>query len=93
MSASYDNSIKLYHEDDDDWACFDTLHGHDSTVWSLSFDGAGQRFASCSDDRTVRIWQEFPRDGAYKNMLDSDLSQGVLRCSLCVDQDKCKWEN
>uniref|UniRef100_UPI00358ED739 probable cytosolic iron-sulfur protein assembly protein CIAO1 n=1 Tax=Myxine glutinosa TaxID=7769 RepID=UPI00358ED739 len=62
VSASYDNSIKLYHEDDDDWACFDTLHGHDSTVWSLSFDGAGQRFASCSDDRTVRIWQEFPQD-------------------------------
>jgi hypothetical protein len=30
--------------------------GHDSTVWAVAFDGPGWRMASCSDDRTLRIW-------------------------------------
>ncbi|RXM31383.1 putative cytosolic iron-sulfur protein assembly protein CIAO1 [Acipenser ruthenus] len=58
-SASYDNSVKLYKEDDDDWVCRDTLEGHESTVWSVDFDKSGQRLASCSDDKTVKIWREY----------------------------------
>ncbi|XP_019531895.3 probable cytosolic iron-sulfur protein assembly protein Ciao1 [Aedes albopictus] len=60
-SASYDNTIKLYKEDlaDSDWSSFDTLVSHESTVWSISFDGSGKRMASCSDDQTVKIWQEY----------------------------------
>ncbi|KAG7178210.1 cytosolic iron-sulfur protein assembly protein CIAO1-like [Homarus americanus] len=58
-SASYDNSIKLYKEDVDDWAVFCTLNGHESTVWGLAFDASGHRLASCSDDGTVKIWQEY----------------------------------
>lgn len=56
-SASYDDTVKLYHEEEDDWVCCATLEGHESTVWSIAFDGSGQRLASCSDDKTVRIWQ------------------------------------
>lgn len=58
-SASYDNNICIYKEDDDDWECRATLQGHTSTVWALSFDAAGQRLASCSDDRTVKIWKDY----------------------------------
>lgn len=60
-SASYDNTIKMFREDpsDNDWLCFATLQGHESTVWSLSFDQSGRRLASCSDDTTVKIWQEY----------------------------------
>ncbi|XP_047468721.1 probable cytosolic iron-sulfur protein assembly protein CIAO1 isoform X4 [Penaeus chinensis] len=58
-SGSYDNSIKLYREESDDWGVFCTLNGHESTVWSLAFDSTGHRLASCSDDRTIRIWQEY----------------------------------
>lgn len=58
-SASYDDTVKLYREEDDDWVCFATLEGHESTVWSLAFDPSGQRLASCSDDRTVRIWRQY----------------------------------
>lgn len=61
-SASYDNNICIYKEDDDDWECQATLQGHTSTVWSLCFDAAGERMASCSDDRTVKIWKEYPSD-------------------------------
>ncbi|CAH3195425.1 unnamed protein product [Porites evermanni] len=42
-SCSYDDTIKLYKEDDDDWSCFDTLEGHESTVWAISFDKTGDR--------------------------------------------------
>lgn len=61
-SASYDNTIKLFREDpnDEDWVCCGTLTGHDSTVWSISFEGNGKRLASCSDDQTVKIWKEYP---------------------------------
>ena len=62
-SCSYDNRIKLYNEDgDDDWTCFCTLTSHDSTVWSMSFDKDGKRIASCGDDKTVKIWQEYLPD-------------------------------
>lgn len=63
-SASYDNKVCIYKEEDDDWECRATLEGHESTVWSLAFDPEGQRLASCSDDRTVKIWKEStPGDG------------------------------
>lgn len=60
-STSYDNTIKLFKEDpdDNDWTCFATLSSHESTVWSLNFDKTGTRLATCSDDKTVKIWQEY----------------------------------
>lgn len=68
-SASYDNNICIYKEEDDDWECQATLKGHTSTVWSLSFDAAGQRLASCGDDRTVKIWKEYPNESAQGELL------------------------
>jgi len=32
------------------------LEGHESTVWGISFNQDGSRLASCSDDKTVRVW-------------------------------------
>uniref|UniRef100_A0A8C3ID54 Probable cytosolic iron-sulfur protein assembly protein CIAO1 n=1 Tax=Chrysemys picta bellii TaxID=8478 RepID=A0A8C3ID54_CHRPI len=58
-SASYDDTVKLYREEEDDWVCCATLEGHESTVWSLAFDQSGERLASCSDDKTVRIWHQY----------------------------------
>lgn len=71
-SASYDNNICIYREEDDDWECRATLQGHTSTVWSLSFDATGQRLASCSDDRTVKIWKEYPSEAGQGEMLAAD---------------------
>ena len=37
VSASYDDSLKVWAEDGDDWYCAQTLVAHSSTVWGLSF--------------------------------------------------------
>lgn len=74
-SASYDNKIKMFKEDDDDWVCCASLSSHDNTVWSLAFNSTGEyyfgfrnkpqvlflgdRLASASEDSTVKIWQEY----------------------------------
>ncbi|KQK82424.1 hypothetical protein AAES_74784 [Amazona aestiva] len=58
-NCDYDDTVKLYWEEEDDWVCCATLEGHQSTVWSVAFDRSGERLASCSDDRTVRVWQRF----------------------------------
>ena len=57
-SASYDNTVIVYTEDcDDDWIEQDTLEGHSSTVWSLSFDKSS-RIVTCSDDKSIKVWQK-----------------------------------
>ncbi|XP_064466113.1 probable cytosolic iron-sulfur protein assembly protein CIAO1 homolog [Ornithodoros turicata] len=60
VSASYDNTIRFFKEDGDDWACFCTGSSHTSTIWGISFEKDGRRLASCSEDRTLKIWKEYP---------------------------------
>lgn len=68
-SCSYDDTIRLYKEDVDDWTCCALLSGHTSTVWSIDFEtplttniptdvlpARRSRLVSCSDDLTVRVW-------------------------------------
>ncbi len=56
FSASYDDTIKVWQDEDDDWYCQNTLSGHKSTIWDISFDSQGQLLASASDDHSIRIW-------------------------------------
>ncbi|CEM32669.1 unnamed protein product [Vitrella brassicaformis CCMP3155] len=60
LSASYDDTIKMWGKVTDDWGLLHTLRGHTSTVWGIAFNHDGSHFASCSDDRTVRIWTRLP---------------------------------
>ena len=66
-SAGYDDTIKFWVQEDDDWVCTATLKGHESTVWDLDFTKDGNFLASTSDDATIKIWtkdedsEELPR--------------------------------
>eukprot|EP00474_Spongospora_subterranea_P000633 CRZ01091.1 hypothetical protein [Spongospora subterranea] len=63
LSSSYDDTIKIWAEDEDEWFCTQTLRGHTSTVWSIDFlDTEGKRFISCSDDQTLIIWRNSQSD-------------------------------
>ncbi|MCJ1244407.1 Cytosolic iron-sulfur protein assembly protein [Trapelia coarctata] len=42
-SGSYDDEIRLWKEEIDDWGCVSALKGHESTVWSLSWEGSVPR--------------------------------------------------
>lgn len=80
VSASYDNTIKVFKEDtvDNDWTCQCTLSSHDSTVWSISFDKTGSRFASVSDDKTLKIWKEFKPNN--KEGIPTPENESVWKC-------------
>lgn len=65
FSGSYDNTIKIWKEGEDDWECAlnidASLDGHVSTVWDLCFikfcsQQNSIKFASCSQDVSVKIW-------------------------------------
>ncbi len=45
-SASYDETIRLYREDEEegDWLCVAVLRGHEGTVWFVDWEGAGRPF-------------------------------------------------
>lgn len=57
VSASFDNQIKLYVQDDEDWHSFANLNEHESTVWAIDFNHNGTRLVSVSADETIKIWQ------------------------------------
>ncbi|XKL68529.1 hypothetical protein PGB90_004020 [Kerria lacca] len=83
-SASYDNSIRMFKFDlkEDDWICCGTLRSHESTVWSIAFDASGKRLASCSDDCTVKIWQEYKPNNPYGIITPNDDSVWKCVCTL-----------
>ena len=65
VSASYDDSIKLWREEEGDWVCAQTLSGpgsgHRSTVWDVAFrQPGGDLMASVSDDRSLKVWRCSP---------------------------------
>jgi WD40 repeat protein len=45
-----------------------TLSGHGNSVTSVSFDSTGQKLATCSQDKTVKIWRKAANVGAWKTM-------------------------
>lgn len=62
VSCSYDDSIRLWMDDGDEWQCSQTLSGaedpahHTATVWAIAFRPDGGRMVSCSGDLTLMVW-------------------------------------
>ena len=66
ISCSYDDTIKIWEEDDYDWTCKQSLEGHTSTVWGVAFSEDGNMIYSCSDDKTVIVWELDQETSEYK---------------------------
>lgn len=89
-SASYDNTIKFWSQEDDDWGCIDTLTGHESTVWCIDFTRDGSLMASCSDDMMIKLWyrnEEFDGKGYYLHLqtLEGFHDRVIYSCSWNYD--------
>lgn len=56
-SASYDDTVRMWCEDTDDWFPADILRHHKSTVWAIDFNQDGTHLVSASSDLDVVIWQ------------------------------------
>ncbi|XP_039266656.2 putative cytosolic iron-sulfur protein assembly protein CIAO1 [Styela clava] len=67
-SGSYDDTVRIFEEDDGEWVTGAVLEGHDSTVWSISWDKSGDRLATVSDDKTLKIWKRY-KSGNPQNIV------------------------
>jgi WD40 repeat protein len=60
LSASYDDTIKVWAEEDGEWYCALTLgHVHTNTIWSIALSSSGVRMISASADYSLGIWKFF----------------------------------
>lgn len=88
-SASYDDTIKLWGDDGDDWSCRATLGGFSSTVWDVRFaaapDGA-RRLVACGADRAVRVYVEAaPREWVLSAALEGAHARAIYSCDAAPD--------
>jgi WD40 repeat protein len=76
VSASYDDTVRTWEADEDDWSPAQILDSHSSTVWSFAFDESGHRLATASDDTTIRFWKDAAGASSTKCKYQEE---GVLR--------------
>lgn len=58
LSASYDDTIKVWAEEDGEWYCALTLSNvHSSTIWSIALSSSGLRMFSASADCSLGVWK------------------------------------
>jgi WD40 repeat protein len=58
LSASYDETIKVWAEDSGDWYCAMSIQGvHTDTIWSIALAPGGGRLLSGSADGSIAIYK------------------------------------
>ena len=61
-SASYDDTIKIWDNEDDDYHCIQTISDHTSTVWSIVASNDGRHLYSSSEDHTIKVYTKSSND-------------------------------
>lgn len=62
--------------------------GHDDRVWSLDFTPDAQLIASCSSDKTIKLWSV--SDGVCQTTLDGTHSRTVRQVTWCPTSQQGK---
>eukprot|EP00978_Attheya_sp_CCMP212_P005737 scaffold12852_cov49-Attheya_sp.AAC.4 len=80
LSASYDDTIKVWAEDGGDWYCAATLDSavHTDTIWALALAPGGVRLVSGSADHSLAVWKCYTPSEAAQ--LFPDETGPVFKC-------------
>lgn len=62
VSCSYDDTVKVWDNQDDEFFCKQTLTEHTSTVWCIAFSDDGKYLVTGSEDRTVKVFSKTSQD-------------------------------
>eukprot|EP00045_Choanoeca_perplexa_P007157 m.63172 g.63172 ORF g.63172 m.63172 type:complete len:362 (-) comp13958_c0_seq8:215-1300(-) len=98
-SCSGDESIRIWHHNNGDWACAMSLEGpQKGTIRSVNWSRDGTYLASASFDRTACIWEKTPSgfecfatlEGQNNEVKDVDFSPGGDYIATC-SRDKSVW--
>lgn len=98
VSASYDDTLKVWGEDGDDWVCCQTLIGHSSSVWCLAFGPSStsnkvdDTILSVSDDNSMIVWTKDKDEKGNSNLggwsFTHKISNAHTRALYSVDWDR-----
>ena len=82
LSASYDDTIKVWAEDAGDWYCaFSIGDVHKDTIWSLSLSPGGGRMISASGDGSLAILKSYTPKERKEQFPDlPDSTNGLWKC-------------
>lgn len=82
LSASYDDTIKVWAEDAGDWYCAASIPDvHNSTVWSLALSPSGGRMISGSADGSLAIYKCYTNAEKKSLFPDADPNRnGLWKC-------------
>jgi cytosolic iron-sulfur protein assembly protein CIAO1 len=87
LSASYDETIRIWAEEDGDWYCVLCIGSiHTSTIWTLAVAPSATRFVSGSADHSLAIYKCFTPDELNQR---TSSSQSVPLTKL---NKKAAWE-
>eukprot|EP01126_Amoeba_proteus_P052865 TRINITY_DN6421_c0_g1_i24.p1 TRINITY_DN6421_c0_g1~~TRINITY_DN6421_c0_g1_i24.p1 ORF type:complete len:171 (-),score=21.51 TRINITY_DN6421_c0_g1_i24:56-568(-) len=64
LSCSYDDTVKVWLANSEDFYLSQTLTGHSSTVWDMAFSPSGDMLVTVGEDKTMILWQYTMRNGS-----------------------------
>jgi len=79
LSASYDDTIKIWAEEYGDWYCAASISNvHTSTIWSLAISPGGGRIVSASADKSLGILKCYSNTEAKAKFPEEDTGRYVV---------------
>lgn len=64
-SSSYDNTIRIWAKNDDDFEQEQVLEGHTSIAWSIAFDPKENSLYSVGEDKKIIRWNRNSKSNRF----------------------------